>query len=284
MPEDTGSLQVSAETTTVELVSSTATSTQEPPSTSTQGATSSSAGTSSSAESVDVKDVCNKGAGYCYDMKVIQDDYLDNKAPVNSSTALQISAADSSATQSSPAFGHRLRLGSSSFVKTSEDIVIPADSNFGIDIWFTPDFSKSESMIVARLGDLMSIEIYKSDKTAKCYLNAMDANFSVELIESVQSTYFGSLDWHVVSCRLKLKTLSIWHLDAPVGTATADLRIPVEHKVRISIGEFATKNLNGVELGGFVGDLHLVRFWQDVSNYDDVLRQELRSLGLEPKN
>lgn len=239
--------------------------------------------TTSAPEPADVKDVCNKGAAYCYDMKVIQDDYLDNKAPVNRSTALQISSIDSSATEPSPAFGNRLRLGMSSFAKTSTDIVIPAKSDFGIDIWFTADFSKSDSMVLVRVGELMSIQISK-DKKAICKLVAADTTIGETNVRTVQGTYTGRLPWHMVSCRLKRGQLQVWHTDAPLASGSVDLVLSSQQSARVMIGDLATKNLDALELGGFVGDLHLMRIWTDLSNYDQVLRTELRSLGLDPVN
>lgn len=238
---------------------------------------------SSETEKVDVKDVCNKGAGYCYDMKVVQDDLLDNMAPVNKDTGLQITAADSSASQDSPTFGHRLRLGSSSSAKMSRGVKVSAGSNFGVDIWYSPDFGSRDSMLLARIGDFMSIEIYK-DKSAVCQIQAKDQTSGVAKSYSIRSNYFGTKSWQVISCSLRGETLELWNLDASVAYDPLKLAIDTDHELQVAIGEGATKSLDGIVHSSFVGDVHLMRVWTDVSGSDDVLRAELRSIGLEPPN
>lgn len=237
----------------------------------------------SSSEPSDVKDVCNKGASYCYDMRVVQDDSLDNKAPTNRDTGLDIEAADSAASPTSPTFGHRLRLGSASWAKTSKDIVVASGSSFGIDIWFSPDFSSSDSMILARVGELLSIEIRK-DKSAECQIYAVNRTNKELKVEALRSKYFGDNKWQMVSCSLSKETLELWNLDASVAYSPLKLGLDIDLGVRVYMGANATKNLEGIVHGGFVGDVHLMRFWTKASNYDQVLREELRSFGLEPPN
>lgn len=264
-------------------------STQSDSSASSSESTSSKSESTTSAEGatetspVDVKDVCNKGAGYCFDMKVVQDDSLDNMAPTNGSTYLELSAIESGVSSTSPAFGHRLRLGSSSFVQTAPDIEIQANSNVGLDIWFTPDFSSTDSMMLARVGDLMSIEVFK-DGRVKCQISATNSVLKTKKVYPGESQYTGPLTWRMVSCILQDGRLELWNSDAPVHIPPYDMFIATPQKVRVGVGDIAKQDLDNIVQGGFVGDLHLMRFWTNTDGYQETLRTELRELNLEPPN
>lgn len=236
-----------------------------------------------STQEVEVQDVCNKGAELCFEMQVVEDDFLDNSAPVNREIGLNMTAVASGATEDSPVFGHRLRLGTTSSLKSSQDIAIPAGSSFGVDVWFTPDFSGTSSMVLVRIGEVMSIEIHKSG-LAKCHINAKNTTTQVQQVAKVESTYFGNLAWRVVSCRLHQGSIQFWNSDAPFAAPSVRLELPQKTNVRLMLGQVATKNLDGDFHGGFVGDLHLMRFWLKAENYAELLKAELKFSGLNPAN
>lgn len=234
-------------------------------------------------EGAQVREVCKKGAELCFEMQLVDEDGVENSASVNKQFELAASSVQDGAAKSSPAFGHRIRLGTRSHINASRNIAIPEKTEFGVDVWFTPDFSETQEMVLMRIGELMSIEISKNGK-ARCQIFATNVNARATEVEEASSTYFGNLNWQVVSCSLNGQSLKLWNSDAPVVSPPAELELAQERSVRLSFGRTATENLKGTELGGFVGDLHLVRFWTKVEGYEDVLRAELKFAGLDPPN
>lgn len=231
----------------------------------------------------EVREVCKKGAELCFEMQMVEEVRVENSASVNKGVVLSASSVQTGDSPSSPAFGHRIRLDPRSSVNTPLNIAIPKKTEFGVDVWFSPDFSETDEMILLRIGDVMSIELSRN-RTTRCQIFARNMDAQATKVEEVSSTYFGMLNWQVVSCSLNQKSLKLWNSDAPVVSPPQELELAQELSVRLSSGRLATENLKGTELGGFVGDLHLVRFWTKVEGYEDVLRAELKFAGLEPPN